>query len=147
MTRIAALALVLLVGCGGVGRGDAARPGGAPPDAPVTSTPAEPTDPIPSPRPKIVEPRAGLLDVRPQPWDAVTTLNDRSLLVAFYSGVHECYGVDRVEVGYAARALTVTLFIGRVGGNRICIEIAEYQAVRVPLDEPLEGRKVVDGAL
>jgi hypothetical protein len=146
MTRIAALALVLLVGCGGVGRGDGARPGGAPPDAPVTSTPMEPTTPIPSPRPKIVQPRAGLLDVRPQPWDAVTPENERTLLVAFYSGVHECYGVDRVDVDYAAQDLTVTLFIGRVGGNRVCIEIAQYQAVRVRLDEPLDDRKIIDGA-
>jgi hypothetical protein len=77
----------------------------------------------------------------------VTTLNDRSLLVAFYSGVHECYGVDRVEVDYQAQDLIVTLFIGRVGGNRICIEIAEYQAVKVRLGEPLDDRKIVDGAL
>jgi hypothetical protein len=77
----------------------------------------------------------------------VTPLNDRTLLVAFYSGVHECYGVDRVEVDYEAQDLIVTLFIGRVGGNRICIEIAEYQAVRVRLDELLDGRKILDGAI
>jgi hypothetical protein len=147
MTRIAALALVLLVGCGGVGRGDGARPGGAPPDAPVTSTPMEPTTPIPSPRPKIVQPRAGLLDVRPQPWDAAEPVGARSLLVSFYAGTMECYGVDRVDVEYAPAQVTVTLFVGRTGGNKICIEIAQYQAVRVRLDEPLDDRRIVDGAI
>jgi hypothetical protein len=145
--RIAAFALVVLVACGGVG-GDAARPGaGSGPDSPVTSTPVDPTEPIPSPRPKVVEPQAGLIDVRAQPWDAARAMNDRTLLVAFYSGVHECYGVDRVDVEYAPQEVTVTLFIGRTGGNKICIEIAEYQAVKVRLDEPLDGRKIVDGAL
>jgi hypothetical protein len=33
-----------------------------------------------------------------------------------------------------------------VPGNQVCVEIAEYQAVEVELDEPLGGREIVDGA-
>jgi hypothetical protein len=147
VNRVAALALIVLVGCGSVG-GDAARPGaGSGPESPVTSSPVDPTEPIPSPRPKVVEPQAGLIDVRPQPWDAAEPVGPRSVLVSFYAGTMECYGVDRVDVGYAPTEVTVTLFVGRTGGNKICIEIAQYQAVKVRLDEPLDGRKIVDGAL
>jgi hypothetical protein len=140
-----AVVLVLLVGCGGLGQ-DPGGPGGAPPDAPVTSSPIDPGSPIPSPSPAIVRPQAGLLDVRPQPWDAAEPLNARTLLVSFYSGVHQCYGVDRVDVDSTARKVTVTLYIGRVRGQQVCVEIAEYQAIRVPLDEPLGDREIIDGA-
>lgn len=145
MKLIAGLTLVALVGCGGLGD-RSARPGGQGPDAPVTSTPVDPTEPIPSPKPKLVKPQQGLVDVRPQPWDEAKELDPRTLLVSFYSGVHECYGVDRVDVDDARNAVTITLFVGRVPGNQICIEIAEYQAVRVGLEEPLDGRKILDGA-
>lgn len=152
MTRLAVLCLVLLTACGGVGdggdrNGGTAVPGAPAPDSPVGSTPVDPTMPLPSPTPRLVEPRPGLIDVRPQPWESVKRVGAQRLRVNFYSGVHECYGVDRVEVDYATKALTVTLFIGRVGGNRVCIEIAEYQAVQVELEEPVAGREIVDGAV
>jgi hypothetical protein len=145
LATLAATAGVLLAGCGGLGT-DTARPGAPGPDSPVTASPVDPNNPIPSPTPKLVEPQPGLTDVRPQPWESVEPLDARTLQVAFYSGVHECYGVDRVDVGYGSKAVTVTLFVGRVPGNQVCVEIAEYQAVEVELDEPLGGRKIVDGA-
>jgi len=142
----AVVAVSLFSACGGLG-GDAARPGAPGPDAPVTSSPVDPNSPIPSPTPRIVKPQPGLMDIRPQPWDSVKVLDARNLQVAFYSGVHECYGVDRVDVDYGSKAVSVTLFIGRVPGNQVCIEIAEYQAIEVELDEPLGGRKIVDGGV
>jgi hypothetical protein len=147
MRRVIGMAVVsFLAACGGLGS-DPARPGAQPPpDSPVTSSPVDPNSPIPSPTPRIVEPQTGLTDVRPQPWDSVERLDPRTLQVAFYSGVHECYGVDRVEVKYGSNAVTVSLFIGRVPGNQVCVEIAEYQAIAVELDEPLGGRDIIDGA-
>jgi hypothetical protein len=140
------VAASVLSACGGVGS-DPAGPGAQPPpDSPVTSSPVDPNSPIPSPTPRIVEPQPGLTDVRPQPWDAVETLGPRTLRVAFYSGVHECYGVDRVDVAYGSKTVTVALFVGRVPGNQVCVEIAEYQAVVVPLNEPMGGREIIDGA-
>jgi hypothetical protein len=138
------VALSLTRGCGGLG-GDAVPPGAAPPDAPVTSSPV-PDTPIPSPTPRIVEPRDGLVDVRPQVWDEAEPLEGRTVLLSFYGGVEECYGVDRVEVDYRAQTVVLTLYTGRVPGADVCIEIAEYQAVEVHLDEPLGDRRVVDGA-
>jgi hypothetical protein len=145
LATLAAIAGVVLAACGALGS-DTARPGAPAPDSPVTASPVDPNSPIPSPTPKLVEPQAGLTDVRPQPWESVEPLGPRTLQVAFYSGVHECYGVDRVEVDYRSKVVAVTLFIGRVPGNQVCVEIAEYQAVEVELDEPLGGREIVDGA-
>jgi hypothetical protein len=145
LATLVAKAGVLLAACGGVGR-DTAVPGAPPPDAPVSSSPVDPSSPVPSPTPKLVEPQPGLTDVRPQPWESVEPLDARTLQVAFYSGVHECYGVDRVDVDYRSKVVAVTLFIGRVPGNQVCVEIAEYQAIEVELDEPLGGREIVDGA-
>jgi hypothetical protein len=126
--------------------GDTARPGAPGPDSPVTSTPVDPTMPIPSPSPRMVEPVPNLRDVRPVPWEKAEPLGPRTLLVSFYSGVHQCYGVDRVDVEYTPEQVVVTLFVGRHKDAQICVEIAEYQAIEVELDEPLGGRKIVDGA-
>jgi hypothetical protein len=39
----------------------------------------------------------------------------------------------------------ISVFTGRRPGAEVCIEIAELQAVRVTLDEPVGDRKIVDG--
>jgi hypothetical protein len=93
-----------------------------------------------------VEPRTGLVDVRPQPWDKARVLDSRTVEVRFYGGVEECYGVARVDVDYRKRSVVITLYSGRVPAAEVCIEIAVLKAVRVDLDEPLAGRRVVDGA-
>jgi hypothetical protein len=84
--------------------------------------------------------------VRPNPFENVVVLDERTVEVRFYGGVEECYGVDRVDVEYGKTAVTVTVYQGRVPTAEVCIEIAVLTAVRVNLDEPLAGRKIVDGA-
>jgi hypothetical protein len=91
-------------------------------------------------------PRPGLVDVRPNPFDAVEVLDEKTIEVRFYGGVEECYGVDRVDVEYGVTEVTVTVHQGRVPTAEVCIEIAVLTAVRVTLNEPLAGRKIVDGA-
>jgi hypothetical protein len=119
--------------------------GSPPPDSPVTSNPS-PGNSIPTPTPKRASPRPGLVDVRPVPWEKVDIIDQSTLDVQFYIGVEECYGVDRVEVTYSEDAVTVTIYQGRVPGAGVCIEIAELKVIRVTLDEPLNGRKILDGA-
>ena len=133
----AALALAL-AGCGGT------APPGSAPDSPVTA----PTGAMPpvSPSPVLVEPRDGLVDVRPIPWRRARPVGARTLRVEFTSGVEECYGLDRVEVRSGPRAVTVTLYEGRVPSAEVCIEIAVAKAVQVRLDEPLGDRDIRDGA-
>ena len=94
----------------------------------------------------MVTPRPGLTDPRPRAFDSVDVEDERTLLVKYYGGVEECYGLDRVDVQYGRDEITVTVYEGRVPGADVCIEIAVYKAVRVNLDEPLGGRKIVDGS-
>jgi hypothetical protein len=102
--------------------------------------------PAPDQTPLLVSPRPGLVDVRPRPWEKVEILDERTIEVRFWSGVKECYGVDRVEVEYRETEVAVTVYEGRVPTAEACIEIAVLTAVRVNLDEPLAGRQIVEGA-
>jgi hypothetical protein len=119
--------------------------GAPPPDSPVTSTPS-PGGPQPGPTPLLITPRPGLADPRPLAWESVDLEGDRTLLIQFYGGVEECYGLDHVEVHYGADEVTVTLYQGRVPSAGVCIEMVVLKVVRVELREPLDGRKVVDGS-
>jgi hypothetical protein len=136
------VAIALLTSCAGLREGGAAAPG---PDTPVSSTP----DPGATPRkptPQLIEPRTGLVDIRPQPWDKARVLDQRTVEVRFYGGVEECYGLARVDVDSRKRSVVITLHAGRVPTAEVCIEIAVLKAVRVNLTEPLAGRRLVDGA-
>jgi hypothetical protein len=140
------IAAVLLLGaCAGRGenRGTSGQPD---PDSDVSTTVPSPSSPEPEPTPLFVTPRQGLVDVRPNPFDNVVVLDERTLEVRFWGGVEECYGVDRVDVEYEDTEVVVTVYQGRVPTAEVCIEIAVLTAVRVKLDEPLAGRKIVDGA-
>jgi hypothetical protein len=86
------------------------------------------------------------VDVHPVPWDRVEVVDQTTVDVLFYGGVEECYGVDHVDVKFSSDAVTVTLFEGRVPGAGVCIEMVVLKAVRVTLDEPLNGRRILDGA-
>lgn len=133
--------VMLLASCADPGQ----EAGGPPPDTPVTSSPG-PGSPGPEPTPLMVTPRPGLVDPRPHAWESVDVEDDRTLLVKYYGRVEECYGLDHVDVQYGTDEVTVTVFEGRVPGMRACIELAVLKAVRVNLDEPLGGRKLVDGS-
>jgi hypothetical protein len=144
VTRGLAVAF-LLVAC--AGRGENPRAPGPPdPDSDVSTTLPSPSSPEPKQTPLLVTPRPGLVDVRPNPFEKVLVLDERTLEVRFWGGVDECYGVDRVDVNYGESEITVTVYLGRVPTAEVCIEIAVLTAVRVNLDEPISDRNIVDGA-
>jgi hypothetical protein len=102
-----------------------------------------------SPDPQIVQPRPGMVDVRPTGFDtAKIGDDDRTLTINFWSGVEPCYVLDHVDVSYTDDAVTVTLFQGSdpTAGDVACIEIAMLKQVTITLDQPLAGRTIVDGA-
>jgi hypothetical protein len=145
---LATIAIAAFVACGspeGVGSPGAA---GAGPDAPVSSTPqpsASTHEPV---RRRLVAPRSGIADVHQIRWQSIRKVNGRTLLVRFTSGVEPCHVLDHVEVEYGSRHVAVTLFEGHdpESDNVACIEIAELKQVWVELTEPLDGRRVIDGA-
>jgi hypothetical protein len=146
MTRkLIALAAVLVFGvaCGRLGDTGA---GGDAPDDPVSSSPVDPGDPIASPTPRIVEPTPGLTGVHPNAFDTAVAVDEDTVRVEYYLGVEACYGLDRVDVEYGEEVVIITLYSGNVRGAEVCIDIAEFVATIVELDEPLNGRRIVDGA-
>jgi hypothetical protein len=59
-----------------------------------------------------------------------------------------CTGVDHIDVQYEDDRVVLTRYEGvdpRQAG-RPCAQLAEYRAVSVDLDQPIAGRRLVDGA-
>ena len=133
----------LLLSCAAPQR---ARPGNtSAPESPVASSPGQNPSP-PRSGPLFVQPRPGLVDVRPHQFERVRVTGPRTLTVRFYGGIETCEGLDRVEVDYEEKRVVVTLFVGRVPTAEVCIELAVLKATRVQLEEPVAGRAIVDGA-
>lgn len=133
-------ALSFLSACGS----PSPAPPAAGPDDVVSDTPGD--DPPGRSGPQRVEPRSGLVDVRATRWDRHRVrAGGRAVDLFFWSGVEECYGVDRVEARYSEDAVELTIFEGREPAAEVCIELAVRKVVRVELEERLAGRKVVDG--
>ena len=141
------VALVLLAACGSepsITPGSGAKD----PDTPVTSGPGT-TEPPAKAGPTRVRPKPGMEDVRPVGWEKVKKAKSgRSLDVIYWSGVEPCYVLDRVDVEYGTKTVIVTLYEGHNPADKdtACIDIALQKVVKVKLDEPLDGRRIVDGA-
>jgi hypothetical protein len=131
--------LVLLTGCGA-----AETPAGSSPDDVVSNTPgADPPEPG---GPQRVEPHEDVVDVRATHWDKHKVRDGgRAIDLFFWSGVEECYGVDRVEIVYGKKLIRATIYEGREPSAETCIELAVRKVIRVELEEPLGDRRVVDG--
>lgn len=143
------------VGGGGAsGGGGSSPPCGTPvvsgtgPDGTVAYTPCPGGKP-PVPRPQVVVPTPGMADVHARPFDdAKVADDDVTVNVDFTSGVEPCSVLDHVDVSSGANAVTITLYEGYdpSAGQVACIDIAVFKRVVVTLDQPLDGRKIVDGA-
>lgn len=147
MMKTPALLLTLLLSltaCSDAEEPSASQPA---PDSPVSTVmppgPPEPVEPSPSP----VEPTPGLQNVHPIQWqDATVGSDDRTVTLTFYTGVPECYGLDRVDTEYNPGTIRITLYEGTVPGAQVCPEIAMFVSTTVVLDEPVDGRGIADGA-
>jgi hypothetical protein len=71
--------------------------------------------------------------------------DDRSLEVAFYGGVPECYSYA-VRAAETSRQVRLTVVETRTAGDKPCIDLAMEITKTVPLDSPLGLRTVVDAA-
>ena len=132
--RLVVIALLFLSGCAET----------AGPDDPVVGMPG----PTPAPAPTVleVEPREGLVDVRPHIWNRAEPVAPRRIRVEFFGGVEECEGLDRVVVREDEETVAITLYTGRLPEAEVCIEIAVLKATTAKLGSPLRGREILDGA-
>ena len=128
----------------GVACGGANVPPTSGPDDVVSNTPGE--EPSDRGGPLRVEPRAGLVDVRVIGWDRHRVRAKGSAVdLFFWHGIEECYGVDRIDVSYDEKVVTLTIYEGRNPEAETCIELAVRKVLRVTLTKPLGDRAVVDG--
>ncbi len=99
--------------------------------------------------PQRVRPRPGMADVHPIAWESARQMpGGRALKVTYWTGVEPCNVLDHVDVRYRSREITLTLYEGHDPdeADTACIEVAVQRVVEVRLDEPVQGRKIVDGA-
>jgi hypothetical protein len=132
---------------GGMGMCVAPDDGATGPDAPVCDDIV--VDRVPEPvEPQVVQPRPGMADVRPRPFDSASVDPDGvTVSIDFVSGVEPCYVLDHVDVVEGPDAITITLFEGNdpAAGRVACIEIGVFKRTIVTLTEPIADRPIVDG--
>ncbi|WP_239137893.1 hypothetical protein [Sphaerisporangium rufum] len=81
------------------------------------------------------------------PWEKAEPLDGgRRLRILWWSGVEPCHVLDRVALRETGTRVTVTLYEGHTRENVACIEMAVRKSTEVTLKQPVDGRKVVDGA-
>jgi len=160
MRRVTFVGLLLLLSlfgaaCGepsddeGGGDSSGAPPAGSPddPDTPVSSSPDPGGGGMDDMKAMKVMAHDGLVDARPHSYEEAKVVDSGEAVdIYFWDGIEECGGVDHVHLGYGAETVTVNLFIGRNPEAEVCTEQAVYKVFTVDLDEPLDGRKLVDGA-
>lgn len=140
---VLAAALVAASACGSPDATGRAAPGSSP-DDPVSAS-AGPFTPATTPEPELREPEDGLVDVYARSFDRHEA-RGHTLTLIYYSGVKDCYGLDRIEAQESDRRVVVTIYEGRRPEAEICPEIAVQVRSEVELRAPLGDRKLVDGA-
>lgn len=129
---------------GGSTKGDAG--GRQDPDDPVSSTPDSGGGRV-AMKALEVELRDRLVQPRRHPFEKPKAVGGgEAVELYFWDGIQECGGPQRVESEYRAAEVVLTLFVGRNPEAEVCTEQAVYKVLTIPLDEPLDGREVVDGA-
>jgi hypothetical protein len=95
----------------------------------------------------VVDPQPISGSAQPSHWEEARIIDDDTVKLFFWSGVEPCHVLDRVDVDYGAKKVGITIYqgTGLNAADKPCIELAVLKAVEVDLDEPLDGRKIVDG--
>ena len=86
-------------------------------------------------------------DIRPVQWkNAEVGPDDSTLTLRYETGSSACYGLDHADVEYEDDEVVVTLYEGTFRGTGACQTVLAATQVIVRLDEPINGRAIVDGA-
>jgi hypothetical protein len=97
----------------------------------------------------LVRPRPGLFNAEPESWErAVVTPDDRHVAIYFMTGVPPLHALDHVDVLYERRRIVLTVHVGTTEDvDSWKTGPAITRVVLCELDEPVRGRRLVDGSL
>lgn len=86
-------------------------------------------------------------DIEPIEWNRVDVgADDMTLTVEYDAGSSACFGIDHADVEYREDRIVVTLYEGTKPGTDLCQPVLLTGRLTVPLDQPVSGRDIVDGA-
>jgi hypothetical protein len=96
---------------------------------------------------RLVRPRPGLYNLEAEPWEqAVVTPDGAHLAIYFMGGLGPLHALDHIDVRYSADRIVVTVFLGTTE------DVSSWKAgpgisqvALIELDEPVAGRRLVDG--
>jgi len=96
------------------------------------------------------KPLPNLRAVHAVSWEtSVPSEDSRQLNIDYFGGSPDCYSYSHSEVEYEEERILVTLFEGRhvrLRKGQTCTLEGVRKTQVVPLESPLDGRSVVDGA-
>jgi len=96
----------------------------------------------------LVRPQPGLFNAEPEDWErAVVTPDDRHVAIGFASGLPPLHALDHVDVRYEPERIVLTIYLGTTEDvDSWKAGPAIYRVVLCELDEPVAGRRLVDGS-
>ena len=97
---------------------------------------------------KLVRPQPGLFNVEPDRWErAVVTPDDRHVAIYFVSGLPPLHALDHVDIRYEPEQIVLTVYVGTTEDvDSWKTGPAILRGVLCELDEPVAGRRLVDGS-
>jgi hypothetical protein len=98
-------------------------------------------------RQELVRPQPGLFNVEPASWErAVVTPDDRHVAIYFISCPPPLHELDHVDVRYEPERIVLTVYVGTTEDVDSWKLPAITRVVLCELDEPVAGRRLVDGS-
>ena len=130
----AGVAVCLLAACTG---------GSDPKGSPSPTTPAIPTPPLAT-----IDPNP-LTDPQKITWQQAVRIDDKTLDIYYVGNAAGCRRLANVRVAESATTVTITLFEGAdpARAQEVCPGAGVNARTRVPLDNPLAGRQLIDGGV
>ena len=96
---------------------------------------------------ELVRPQPGLFNVEPADWEkAVVTPDDRHVAIYFMVGPPALEALDHVDVRYQPERIVLTVYVGTTEDVDSWKLPAICRVVLCELDEPVAGRRLVDGS-
>jgi hypothetical protein len=96
---------------------------------------------------ELVRPQPGLFNVESDSWErAVVTPDDRHVAIYFMSCPPPLHELDHVDVRYEPERIVLTVYVGTTEDVDSWKLPAITRVVLCELDEPVAGRRLVDGS-